>query len=469
MIASGILLAYVAIRPSGFGHTSLSLFTHNFAFYSLVVTAVLLVLIWPFSYNGELMAINPLTTLIQIIVVVSGAVFTFLMRRGGAEKILELSVLVLFGILGMILIISANDLLMLYLGLELQSLTFFILAAIKRNGEFSTEAGLKYFILGAVSSGLFLLGCAYTYLVTGHTGYSALSELSLAGLSSTFGAILILIALLWKVGAGPLHMWVPDVYEGSPSIITALFAIVPKISIIGVIIRLITGPFIGVLSDIQSLLILSAILSLLAGCIGALNQSKLKRVLAYSAISHTGFLLAGISAGSIEGLIATLIYNVLYIFMSFNTFTIIVSLFPSSANYSSMIAGLSRHNLILALTLAIALLSLAGIPPLAGFISKYWVLIATFKSNLYFLTGVAITASVISAFFYLQLVKIMFFKDTGSYNWKIMADWSSGYWVTIGKPASLILGGSLFVILTALIYPQPIIAMATDAIVGTLA
>lgn len=469
MIASGILLAYVAIRPAGFGHSSLSFFTHTFTFYTLIVTAILLVIIWPHSYTGELIVVNPLTTAIQLVVVISGAIFTFLMRRGGAEKTLELSVLVLFGILGMVLIISANDLLMLYLGLELQSLTFFILAAIKRNGEFSTEAGLKYFILGAVSSGLFLLGCAYTYLITGHTGYSALSELSLSGIYSTFGATLILIALLWKVGAGPLHMWVPDVYEGSPSIITALFAIIPKISIIAVIIRLLSGPFIGVVGDMQSLIICSAILSLLAGCIGALNQSKLKRILAYSAISHTGFLLAGIATGTIEGLIATLIYNILYIVMSFNTFTLIVTLFPNTANYSSMIAGISRYNRILALTLAIALLSLAGIPPLAGFISKYWVLIATFKANLYFITGIAIASSVISAFFYLQLVKVMFFKDSNAYNWKIMADLSSGYWSSINTSASLIMGGSLFIILTAIIYPQPIIALATDAIVGTLA
>lgn len=467
MIASGILLAYVAIRPSGYGNTSLSLFTHSFAFFSLLVTAVLLALIYPFSFNGELVAASPLTTTVKLVVVISGAIFTFLMRRG--EYILELSTLVLFGILGMLFIISANDLLMLYLGLELQSLTFFILAAIKRNGEFSTEAGLKYFILGAVSSGLFLLGCAYTYLVTGHTGFSALSELSLAGLTSTFGAILIFIALLWKVGAGPLHMWVPDVYEGSPSIITALFAIVPKIVIIGVIIRLITGPFIGAFSDVQSLLICSAIISLIAGSIGALNQSKLKRVLAYSAISHTGFLLAGICAGSIEGLIATLVYNILYVVMSFNTFALIVTIFPGTANYNNMLSGLSRHNLIMALTLALVLLSLAGVPPLAGFISKYWVLISTFKSNLYFLTGIAVASSVISAFFYLQLVKIMFFKDSGTYNWKIIADLSTGYWEKVNKPSSIVMGGSLYIILTALIYPQPIIAMATDAIVGALA
>jgi len=194
MIASGILLAYVAIRPTGYGNTSLSLFTHHFALFTLLVTAVLLILIYPFSFNGEFVAASPLSTTVKLVVVISGAIFTYLMRRG--EYILELSTLVLFGILGMLFILSANDLLMLYLGLELQSLTFFILAAIKRNGEFSTEAGLKYFILGAVSSGLFLLGCAYTYLVTGHTGFEALSELSLAGINSNFGAILIFIALL---------------------------------------------------------------------------------------------------------------------------------------------------------------------------------------------------------------------------------------------------------------------------------
>ena len=220
--------------------------------------------------------------------------------------------------------------------------------------------------------------------------------------------------------------------------------------------------------EIQALLITSAIISLLIGSIGALNQSKLKRVLAYSAISHTGFLLAGLSTGSIEGLIATLIYNILYVVMAFNTFTIVSNVLPSSANYNDLLIGLSRNNKLLALNLALVLLSLAGVPPLAGFVSKYFVLVAAFNSNLYLLTGFAILSSVISAFFYLSLVKKMYFKDKQSYNWKVLADISTNYYLTINTPVAIILSASLFIIISALFYPQPLINIATDAILLSL-
>ena len=196
MITMGTLLAYGAIRPKGFGLTSIILFSNNFTIYSLLVSSLLLLPLLPHSFTSDLLVVNPLVTTIKLIVIASGIVIISLMSRGGANRTIELSGLALLGILGMLIILSANDLIMLYLGLELQSLTMYILAAIKRNGEFSTEAGFKYFILGAVSSGLFLLGAAYIYIVTGHTGYSALADLSLTGISSSIGAILILIALL---------------------------------------------------------------------------------------------------------------------------------------------------------------------------------------------------------------------------------------------------------------------------------
>jgi len=209
---------------------------------------------------------------------------------------------------------------------------------------------------------------------------------------------------------------VPDVYEGAPTLITAFFAILPKISIVFALSSLLVGPFFGEFFEFRQILIISAALSVLIGAVGALNQSKLKRVLAYSAISHTGFLLAGLAAGSINGLVATLFYIVIYIIMSFFSFTLLLALFPGSSNYLDQVLGLSRQNKVLAISFAIVLLSLAGVPPLVGFYSKFLILSATLQADLYLLTGVAIISSMISAFFYLRILKYMFFKDTGAFN-----------------------------------------------------
>lgn len=208
----------------------------------------------------------------------------------------------------------------------------------------------------------------------------------------------------------------PDVYEGAPTIVTAFFAILPKISILFALSALLVGPFLGEFLAFRNILIISALLSMLIGAIGALNQSKLKRILAYSAISHTGFLLAGLAAGSLNGLIASLFYVCLYIVMSFFSFSLLLALFPGSSNYLDQLLGLSRQNKVLALSFGFILLSLAGVPPLAGFYSKFLVLSASLQADLFILTGVAIFSSMVSAFFYLRILKYMYFKDSGAFN-----------------------------------------------------
>lgn len=208
----------------------------------------------------------------------------------------------------------------------------------------------------------------------------------------------------------------PDVYEGAPTVVTAFFAILPKISILFALSALLIGPFLGEFVELRAVIIASGLMSMIVGAVGALNQSKLKRIFAYSAISHTGFLLAGLAAGSISGLVASLFYVCIYIVMSFFTFTLLLALFPGASNYLDQLLGLSRQNKILAISFALILLSLAGVPPLAGFYSKFLVLSATVQAELYILTGVAIVSSMVSAFFYIRIMKNMYFKDSGAYN-----------------------------------------------------
>lgn len=464
MISTGILLIIVALKINKI--STLNLNIKNITSYTLILTLALLYQTIDITYINNIFIINPLITTIKFVVILCALIFTFLIRRG-ITKISEINILLLIGVVGIFIILSSNDLLMLYLGLELQSLTMYILATLNRNGEFSTEAGFKYFILGAVSSGIYLLGCAYIYYLYGDTSFTLLSDLNLSNISYEIGFILIMISLLWKLGAAPLHMWIPDVYEGSPNIITTLFAIIPKIGIVTAIINLLTGPMHGILS-IQYLFLLTSILSLLVGSIGALNQSKFKRVLAYSAISHTGFILAGLSTFTIEGIITTIIYNIIYIVMAWNTFTIVANYLPTSINYNNIFVGLSKSNKFLSFTFAISLLSLAGIPPLAGFLSKYLILISIFNEKLYILTGFAVLSSVISAYFYISIIKIMYFKDTNTYNWKVLADYSTNYFLSINKSMAIIISASLYFILTSLLFPLPIFSLFSDVILSSL-
>ena len=275
---------------------------------------------------------------------------------GFSEGYIGSPVLILIVAFSSLLLVSSINWLSLYLAIELQTLTLFILAALKRDSSYSTEAGLKYFVLGAVSSGIFLFGCALLYGLTGETSIQGINSI----LTADVGKVLITISLLFKLSAAPFHMWAPDVYDGSPTTITALLAIVPKVGVFSILIQI--GP-------VTNVVLLCAVFSMIYGAIGALNQTKIKRLLAYSGIAHMGFILFGVAIGSFESIQATLIYLIIYVIMGICSFSIILSL-KLTKDLIVELSGLSRKNPVIALTLALTFLSTAGVPPLAGFLSK---------------------------------------------------------------------------------------------------
>ena len=384
----------------------------------------------------------------------------------------EYPILILLTTLGILLLISSKDLITLYLSIEIMSLSSYILATIKRDSQFSTEAGIKYFILGAVSSGIILFGCAILYTLTGETSFQGLSAYiwyaqndDIIGLA--VGATFIITALLFKLAAAPFHMWAPDVYEGSPTIVTGLFAIVPKLAIFGTLIGLLFGPFANLLSQLQPLIFISAILSVLVGSFGAINQTKIKRLVAYSAIGHTGFILLGIATGSLESLQAAYIYIIVYIIMSCNMFALILSVFGAGvSNYITQLSGLSRSNPILAISFALSLLSIAGIPPLAGFFSKYFIFVSLIEAQFISFALIAIIASVIASFYYIRIIKWIYFKDSLDFHLKDLGSLSPHQ--TIGSIKSLILGSTLYFILTFMFYPNPLISFINQAAISAL-
>lgn len=275
---------------------------------------------------------------------------------GLSEGYIGSPILILIVAFSSLLLVSSINWLSIYLALELQTLTLFILAALKRDSSYSTEAGLKYFVLGALSSGLFLFGCALLYGLTGETSIQGINSI----LTADVGKVLITISLLFKLSAAPFHMWAPDVYDGSPTTITALLAIVPKVGVFSILIQI--GP-------VTNVVLLCAVFSIIYGALGALNQTKIKRLLAYSGIAHMGFILFGVAIGSFESIQATLIYLIIYVIMGICSFSIILSL-KLTKDLIVELSGLSRENPVIALTLALTFLSTAGVPPLAGFLSK---------------------------------------------------------------------------------------------------
>ena len=422
------------------------------------------------SVSNGIMEITGLNLSVKVIVIMAGIAILLLSLKYQGIPEYELPVVILISILGIMVLISSGDLLMLYLGIELLSLSLYILAGIKRGGQYSTEAGLKYFVLGALSSGIYLMGCALIYTTTGEIRFEGLNKLLWYGEVESIvliGACFIMIALLFKLAAAPFHMWAPDVYEGAPTIITAFFAIVPKIAILSILIKLLSGPFIGILAELQPLILISVILSLIVGSIGALNQTKIKRLLAYSAIGHMGFMLLGIVPLSLISLQATLIYIILYIIMSINSFTFVLSYYKGSSNYITQLSGLSRTQPVLAITFALCLLSIAGIPPLAGFLSKYLILLSAVDNGLYLISLIAVITSVISAFYYLRVIKWMFFKDTGDFYRKDIGDAILPS-IQIPLVYALILGSSLYLILTLLIFPKALMIITFESISSLL-
>ena len=326
----------------------------------------------------------------------------------------EYPILILLSILGMFFMVSANDLILFYLGLELQSLALYILASINRSDLRSTESGIKYFVLSALSSGLLLYGCSLLYGFTGSTNYEIIqTQLADNNIGALFATVFIIVGLAFKVSAVPFHMWTPDVYEGSPTSVTNFFAVVPKIAGIAVIIRFMDVPFKMILSEWQLIVIFLSIASMILGAVAAIGQTNIKRLLAYSSIGHIGYILAGISTGEINGYSSSIIYLTIYVVMNLGAFSCLYFMRVNSSYTETIddLSGLSRNNPFLAFAFLIIFFSLAGIPPLGGFFAKFYVFIAVIESELYFLAIVGLITTVISAFYYLKIIKLIYFDD----------------------------------------------------------
>src|SRR4051812_36125271 len=331
-----------------------------------------------------------------------------------SRRIFEYAILVLLSTLGMMVLISAGDLIMLYLGLELMSLALYVVAASNRDNAKSTEAGLKYFVLGALSSGMLLYGASLIYGFTGTVGFAGIAAAAKTGsVGIVFGLVFLLAGLCFKVSAVPFHMWTPDVYEGAPTPVTAFFASAPKVAALAVFTRVTLTAFPGIVVQWQQVVVFVSLASMVLGSFAAIGQTNIKRLMAYSSIGHMGFALVGLAAGTQEGAQGVLVYIAIYVAMTLGTFAIILTMKRNGQPVETIkdFAGLSRTNPIIAFFFAMFLFSLAGVPPLAGFFGKFYVFVAAVKAGLLTLAVVGVLASVVGAFYYLTIIKVMYFDE----------------------------------------------------------
>ena len=326
----------------------------------------------------------------------------------------EYPIIVLIAILGMFFMISANDLILFYLGLELQSLSLFILASIDRDNLKSSESGIKYFVLSALSSGLLLYGCSLLYGFTGSTNFDLIAnELGKENTGAVFAMVFILVGLAFKVSAVPFHMWTPDVYEGAPTSITSYFAVVPKVAGLAVLIKFMLIPFSKILMEWQTIIIFISIASMILGAVAAIGQKNIKRLLAYSSIGHIGYALAGVATGVISGYESAIVYISIYVVMNLGAFSCLY-LLKKDGEYKeniSDLSGISKKHPILAISFLVILFSLAGIPPLGGFFAKFYVFTAVVEQKMYALAIIGLLTTVISAFYYLKIIKTIYFDE----------------------------------------------------------
>src|SRR5450631_4116546 len=371
-----------------------------------------------------------------------------------SRRIFEYSILVLLSSLGMMVLISAGDLIMLYLGLELMSLALYVVAASNRDNAKSNEAGLKYFVLGALSSGMLLYGASLVY---GFTGTVSFAGIATAANPNSIGLIMGLVFLFagfcFKVSAVPFHMWTPDVYEGAPTPITAFFAAAPKVAGIAMFVRTTIVAFPGIVAEWQQIVVFISIASMALGAFAAIGQRNIKRLMAYSSIGHMGFALIGLAAATSDGVEGVLVYMSIYVAMTLGSFAVILTMKRNGQNFENIsgFAGLSRTNPLLAFFLAMLLFSLAGIPPLAGFFAKFYVFLAAIKAGLYTLAVIGVLSSVVGAYYYLNIIKMMYFDEP-----------VKGFERMPGM-LRLVLGVSGLSVMLFFAYPAPILDAATVA------
>jgi NADH-quinone oxidoreductase subunit N len=380
------------------------------------------------------------------------------------EKIgrFEYPVLVLFATLGMMMMVSANDFIALYLGLELQSLALYVLAAYNRDNARATEAGLKYFVLGSLASGMLLYGVSLLYGFAGSTSFETLAHLFAGGhdhpvkpnVGVIAGLVFVLAGLSFKISAVPFHMWAPDVYEGAPTPVTSFFAVAPKIAALCLLVRVMTGPFADLVEQWRQVVTAIAIGSMFVGAFAAIVQTNIKRLMAYSSIGHVGFVLVGIAAGSTLGIQGVLIYLAIYLFMNVGVFAVILSMRQKGRLVEGIddLAGLSKTHPAMAFVMAVLMFSMAGVPPLAGFWGKFYVFMAAVEAGQYTLAIVGLLSSVVSAYYYLRIIKVMYFDEP-----------VEAFDKPVGTSMGLVMAVSTIVILAFTLIPAPLVTSAKAA------
>lgn len=437
----------------------------NLGIITLLLTMILL---WPVA-GGRMIVFNDLfitdsfATFFKVLILMASAL-TLIISQGYLERHgiarYEFCILVLFASVGMMMMISANDLISLYIGLELQSLSLYVLAAFQREDTRSTEAGLKYFVLGALASGMLLYGSSLVYGFTGTTNFTQLAQFfaeskgQVPGVGLIFGLVFILAGLAFKVSAVPFHMWTPDVYEGAPTPVTAFFAAGPKLAAIALLLRVMIGPFGDLLAQWQQIVILISLASMVLGAFAAINQRNIKRLMAYSSIGHVGFALIGLAAGDEVGVRGVLIYMAIYLVMSIGTFACILCMRQSHRMVEDIddLAGLSKTHPMLAFAFAVFMFSMAGIPPLAGFFGKLFIFRAAIDAGLYMLAIIGVLSSVVAAFYYLRIIKVMYFDDV-----------TEPLDQSIGIEIRWVLAGTSIAVLLFFAFPGPLLNSAQMA------
>ncbi len=389
----------------------------------VLIVAALLVFAGPvgttLAFNGQFI-VDDFAVFAKILLILGAGLalilaIPFNMREGITQ--FEFPILIVLAVLGMMMMVSANDLIALYIGIELQSLALYVVAAIRRDTLRSSEAGLKYFVLGALSSGILLYGMSLVYGFAGTTNFGDLASLFAAGEGASIGAVIGIVfvtaGLAFKVSAVPFHMWTPDVYEGAPTPVTAFFAIAPKIAAMVLFARVLLEPFGPLVEEWQQVIWFISVASMILGSFAAIVQTNIKRLMAYSSIGHMGFMLVGLAAGNEQGVTGVLVYLTIYLFMNVGTFGCILAMRRQGQMVEDIgsLAGLSKTNPMMAAALAIFMFSMAGIPPLGGFFAKFFVFRAAIDAELYVLAVVGLLASVVGAFYYLRIIKIMYFDE----------------------------------------------------------
>ena len=439
-----ISLSIMSLLILGVFKKDSSKITYNLSMLVLLITSII-------TFN-ETFSINRITLFNNSVVIDYMASFMKIITLLGAFLVLIISssylkifkifkieypILILSSVLGMMVMISSNDLMVFYMGLELQSLALYVLATFNRDQLKSSEAGLKYFVLSALSSGLLLYGCSLIYGFSGSTNFDIIAnQLNSNEYVLTFGIVFILVGLAFKISAVPFHMWAPDVYEGSPTSVTLFFTMVPKIAALTVFIRFLYVPFLNLIDQWQMIIIFLSIASMLFGAIAAIGQTNIKRLIAYSSIGHIGYTLAGLTTGSNEGIQSSIVYISIYVIMNLALFSCLLMLKRNNQYYEDIedLSGLSKNHPLLSLSLLIILFSLAGIPPLAGFFAKFYIFKAVLEQSMYFLAIVGLLSTVIAAFYYLRIIKIIYFDEE-----KEKYDQDHSLWLRISLTFSTIL------------------------------